>query len=94
MILDHVPTQYCWQWCDLRQCLQLVMSSDKLATLNEPLLNVDLDLQDGTGDSRQVAVELTHDDLKKLLNSLEGCSKVVVMVVDIMIMKNHMGNSW
>ncbi|KAK7096697.1 COMM domain-containing protein 8-like [Littorina saxatilis] len=57
--------------------LKLVMSSDKLASLNEPLLNVDLDLQDGAGDSRQVTIELDQEELKKLLTSLEGCSKAV-----------------
>ncbi|KAL8587627.1 hypothetical protein ACOMHN_045316 [Nucella lapillus] len=57
--------------------LKLVMSSDKLATINEPLLNVDLDLQDEAGNGRQVALELDREELKKLLNSLEGCSKAV-----------------
>ena len=56
------------------------MSSDKLASLNEPLVNVDLDLQDGAGDSQQVAIELDQEDLKKLLISLESCSKVVQLL--------------
>ena len=60
--------------------VQLVMSSDKLASLNEPLVNVDLDLQDGAGDSQQVAIELDQEDLKKLLTSLESCSKVVQLL--------------
>ena len=57
------------------------MSSDKLASLNEPLVNVDLDLQDGAGDSQQVAIELDQEDLKKLLTSLESCSKVVQLLI-------------
>ena len=61
--------------------VQLVMSSDKLASLNEPLVNVDLDLQDGAGDSQQVAIELDQEDLKKLLTSLESCSKVVQLLI-------------
>ncbi|PVD34892.1 hypothetical protein C0Q70_06173 [Pomacea canaliculata] len=56
--------------------LKLVMSSDKLSSVNEPLLNVDLNLQDGTGSFEQVAVELDQADLKKFLASLEACSKV------------------
>lgn len=57
------------------------MSSDKLASLNEPLLNLDLDLQDGAGDSRQVAIELDQEDLKNLLTSFEACSKVMQSVL-------------
>jgi hypothetical protein len=53
-----------------------VTSSDKLASINEPLVNLDLDLEDGSGSSRQVAVELNPEELKKLIASLEGCSKV------------------
>ena len=77
-------------FCSLSSCIfsnacafaimQLVMSSDKLASLNEPLLNVDLDLQDGAGESQQVAIELDQEDLKKLLTSLESCSKVIQLV--------------
>ncbi|XP_076468004.1 COMM domain-containing protein 8-like [Babylonia areolata] len=69
-ISQSVLRDFDWQ-------LKLVMSSDKLASINKPLLNVDLDLQDGAGNSRQVALELDHEELKKLLSSLEGCSKAV-----------------
>ncbi|RUS69498.1 hypothetical protein EGW08_022738, partial [Elysia chlorotica] len=56
--------------------LKLALSSDKLATLQEPLLQLDLDMRDVNGDGKRVFLELNKTELAKLITSLEGCSKV------------------
>ena len=58
-------------------CLQLVVSSDKLASVQEPLLAVDLDI-DGAGEDegKSVSVEMNKDDLQKMIASLEAANKV------------------
>ena len=55
---------------------QLALSSDKLATLQEPLLQLDLDVRDANGEKKEVFLELNKAELAKLITSLEGCSKV------------------
>ena len=51
------------------------MSSDKLSSIQEPLVNLDLGL--GAGKHAQnVSLELNKDDLKKLITSLELANKV------------------
>ena len=58
-------------------CLQLVVSSDKLASVQELLLAVDLDI-DGVGEDegKSVLVEMNKDDLQKMIASLEAANKV------------------
>ena len=57
--------------------MQLVVSSDKLASVQEPLLAVDLDI-DGVGEDegKSVSVEMNKDDLQKMIASLEAANKV------------------
>ena len=53
------------------------MSSDKLATLQQPLVTLDLDL--GTPDSQghhSVSVEMNSEELKMMITSLEAANKV------------------
>ena len=54
---------------------QLVMSSDKLSSLQEPVLSLDMDVQSNT-DKHSVSVELGREDLKKLIASLDAANKV------------------
>ena len=54
---------------------QLVMSSDKLSSLQEPVLSLDMDVQSNT-DKQSVSVELGREDLKKLIASLDAANKV------------------
>ena len=51
------------------------MSSDKLAKINEPLASVDFDIE-SRGEGKHLSLELTKDELKKLITSLEGAQKV------------------
>ncbi|GFO46884.1 comm domain-containing protein 8-like [Plakobranchus ocellatus] len=57
--------------------LKLALSSDKLASLQEPLLQVDFDVRDANGERREINLELNRTELAKLITSLEGCSKSV-----------------
>ena len=54
---------------------QLVMSSDKLSSLQEPVLSLDMAVQNNT-DKQSVSVELGREDLKKLIASLDAANKV------------------
>uniref|UniRef100_A0A0B6ZUD8 COMM domain-containing protein n=1 Tax=Arion vulgaris TaxID=1028688 RepID=A0A0B6ZUD8_9EUPU len=57
--------------------LKLAMASDKLASLQEPLLQVDFNIREASGESKKVFLELDKLELRKLISSLEGCSKSV-----------------
>ena len=54
---------------------QLVMSSDKLSSVHEPLMCLDLDIGDQKSNKR-VALEMNKSDLQKLITSLEAAHKV------------------
>ena len=51
------------------------MSSDKLSSVQEPVVSLDMDVQTNT-DKQTVSVELGREDLKKLITSLEAANKV------------------
>lgn len=51
------------------------MSSDKLGTVQQPVVCVDFDLCEG-GETRKENVELSKDELEKLISSLEAANKV------------------
>ena len=58
-------------------CLQLVVSSDKLASVQEPLLAVDLDIVGaGEDEGTFTSVEMNKADLQKMIASLEAANKV------------------
>ena len=51
------------------------MSSDKLGSIQRPVLSLDLELcEDGQG--REEGVELSKEELTKLISSLEAANKV------------------
>lgn len=54
---------------------QMTMSSDKLATIRQPTVTVNFDV-DESGQDRHISVELTNDELKHLISSLEAANKV------------------
>ena len=56
--------------------VQLALASDKHASLNEMLVNLDLDIDGNSGRTESVSVELNHHKLQELLASLEQCNKV------------------
>ncbi|XP_048777602.1 COMM domain-containing protein 8-like isoform X2 [Ostrea edulis] len=61
--------------------VKLAMASDKLSSIQEPLLNLDLDVQ--TEASTQThSLEMTREDLKNLITSLEGANRVCLSCED------------
>ncbi|XP_789228.1 COMM domain-containing protein 8 [Strongylocentrotus purpuratus] len=59
--------------------LKLAMSSDKISSVQEPLVNLDLSLmEDGT--NRLVSLELDKEELRKLVSSLETANRAVLQL--------------
>ncbi|XP_072262360.1 COMM domain-containing protein 8 [Pyxicephalus adspersus] len=56
--------------------LKLAMSSDKLSTLQLPLVNLDLDIVKN-GTMTPISIEMNKEELQSLINSLEAANKVV-----------------
>lgn len=56
------------------------MASDKLSSIQEPLLNLDLDVQN-EATTEIHSLELTREDLKNLISSLEGANRVSKCVI-------------
>ncbi|XP_062577587.1 COMM domain-containing protein 8-like [Saccostrea cucullata] len=56
--------------------VKLAMSSDKLSSIHEPLLNLDLDVQSEAATEIH-SLELTGEDLRNLISSLEGANRVL-----------------
>ncbi|XP_056413392.1 COMM domain-containing protein 8 [Hyla sarda] len=59
--------------------LKLAMSSDKLSTLQMPLVNLDLDIVEN-GAIAPVSIEMNKEELQNLINSLEAANKVVLQL--------------
>lgn len=58
---------------------QLALSSDKIATLQMPLLNLHLDVKEN-GEVKPYSVEMSKEELQNLINSLEAANKVCVLI--------------
>ncbi|XP_041453959.1 COMM domain-containing protein 8-like [Lytechinus variegatus] len=59
--------------------LKLAMSSDKISSVQEPLVSLDLSLtEDGT--NRLVSLELDKQELQKLVSSLETANRAVLQL--------------
>ncbi|KAM5271706.1 COMM domain-containing protein 8 [Ctenodactylus gundi] len=59
--------------------LKLALSSDKIATLQMPLLNLHLDVREN-GEVKPYSVEMSKEELQNLINSLEAANKVLVLM--------------
>ena len=55
------------------------MSSDKLGSIQQPVVSVDFHLCEG-GEMRNENVELSKDELGQLISSLEAANKVHILV--------------
>ncbi|OWF44220.1 COMM domain-containing protein 8-like [Mizuhopecten yessoensis] len=56
--------------------VKLIMSSDKISSVQEPVVSLDLDI--GSGQDNTIhSIELNKEELDKLISSLEGANKVV-----------------
>uniref|UniRef100_F7CPF7 COMM domain containing 8 n=1 Tax=Equus caballus TaxID=9796 RepID=F7CPF7_HORSE len=58
---------------------ELALSSDKIATLQMPLLNLHLDVKEN-GEVKPYSVEMNKEELQNLINSLEAANKVVMQL--------------
>ncbi|XP_054585247.1 COMM domain-containing protein 8 [Eptesicus fuscus] len=57
--------------------LKLALSSDKIATLQMPLLNLHLDVKEN-GEVKPYSIEMSQEELQNLINSLEAANKVIL----------------
>ncbi|ELT95014.1 hypothetical protein CAPTEDRAFT_228871 [Capitella teleta] len=56
--------------------VKLAMASDSIASLHQPLATVDFNLPDN-GSDKTVSVELSQEEMKKMIASLEACNRIV-----------------
>ncbi|XP_043294570.1 COMM domain-containing protein 8 [Cervus canadensis] len=59
--------------------LKLALSSDKIASLQMPLLSLHLDVKEN-GEVKPYSVEMSKEELQNLINSLEAANKVVLQL--------------
>ncbi|XP_037020623.2 COMM domain-containing protein 8 [Artibeus jamaicensis] len=59
--------------------LKLALSSDKIATLQMPLLNLHLDVKEN-GEVKPYSIEMSKEELQNLINSLEAANKVILQL--------------
>lgn len=57
--------------------LKLVLASDKLSSIKEPRLELDMELQNGC-DKEELSVEMSKEELKYFIDSLEAVHKEIV----------------
>ncbi|XP_062852097.1 COMM domain-containing protein 8 [Trichomycterus rosablanca] len=67
------------QLTDFNWQLKLALSSDKMSSLNIPLLNLSLDVKEN-GLQRAVNIEMTKEELHTLITALEAANKVVLQM--------------
>ena len=68
-LTENRLTDFDWQ-------VKLVMSSDKVSNIQEPVVSVNLALQSSDGSSRNRTLEMSKEGLQKLLTSIEAANKV------------------
>ena len=68
----------------------MTMASDKLASIREPTLTLDFDV-DESGRDRHVSVELTNEELKNLISSLEAANKASYFLISMVSLQ---ASSW
>ncbi|PFX27611.1 COMM domain-containing protein 8 [Stylophora pistillata] len=59
--------------------VKMTMSSDKLASVKEPTVTLDFDVEE-RGKDRNISVELSKEELDNLISSLEAANKVVMQL--------------
>ena len=53
----------------------MVLASDKIASIRKPIISVDFDINQGSA-VKPVTVEMSKEELKNLITSLEAANKV------------------
>ncbi|XP_048191305.1 COMM domain-containing protein 8-like [Perognathus longimembris pacificus] len=69
--------------------LKLALSSDKIATLQMPLLNLHLDIKEN-GEVKPYFVKMSKEELQNLITSLEAANKVVMQLKQLGIIDTNM----
>ncbi|XP_006894243.1 PREDICTED: COMM domain-containing protein 8 [Elephantulus edwardii] len=64
--------------------LKLALSSDKIATLQMPLVNLHLDVKEN-GEVKPYSVEMSKEELQNLINSLEAANKCQVHMPKLVV---------
>uniref|UniRef100_A0A4W5PN25 COMM domain containing 8 n=1 Tax=Hucho hucho TaxID=62062 RepID=A0A4W5PN25_9TELE len=59
--------------------IKLALSSDKISSLQTPLLNLSLDMKEN-GALKPVSVEMNREELQTLISSMEAANKVVLQL--------------
>ena len=59
---------------------QLALSSDKIASLQMPLLSLHIDVKEN-GEVKPYSVEMSKEELQNLINSLEAANNVCVLIL-------------
>ncbi|XP_038947639.1 COMM domain-containing protein 8 isoform X1 [Rattus norvegicus] len=78
-LLGEIVDISCAQLQDFDWQLKLALSSDKIATLQMPLLNLHLDVKED-GEVKPYSVEMSKEELQSLISSLEAANKVVLQL--------------
>ncbi|XP_055485295.1 COMM domain-containing protein 8 [Psammomys obesus] len=78
-LLGEIVEISCAQLQDFDWQLKLALSSDKIATLQMPLLNLHLDVKEN-GVMKPYSVEMSKEELQNLISSLEAANKVVLQL--------------
>ena len=66
--------------CNSHEIYQLGLSSDDLSTMRQPLLLLQLDVQQGDGTSARKTLEMTKEELDDVIASLQRAQQVVSLV--------------
>ncbi|XP_055967282.1 COMM domain-containing protein 8 [Sorex fumeus] len=75
-LLEEIVNISSAQLKDFDWQLKLALSSDKIATLQMPLLNLHLDVREN-GEVKPYSVEMSKEELQNLIDSLEAANKVL-----------------
>lgn len=59
--------------------IQLALASDKVATIYQPLVTLDLDI-DECGSNRSTSIEMNPDEMKKLVAALDGANRALMQL--------------
>ncbi|KAL7877592.1 hypothetical protein SRHO_G00042350 [Serrasalmus rhombeus] len=78
-LVDRTNGMSSTQLQDFNWQIKLALSSDKLSSLNTPLLNLSLDLKEN-GIQRAVNMEMNKEELHTLISALEAANKVVLQL--------------
>ncbi|KAM6150727.1 COMM domain-containing protein 8 [Erethizon dorsatum] len=79
VLLEEIVNISSAQLQDFDWQLKLALSSDKIATLQMPLLSLHLDVKEN-GEVKPYSVEMSKEELQNLINSLEAANKVVLQL--------------